>query len=52
MDGVVLLGNVLGCKLFCPNFSHVEFIKTTKQLAKDALLACKRCPFEVLLTPF
>ena len=37
---------------FCPNFSHVDFIKTTKQLAKDALLTCKRCPFEVLLTPF
>ena len=52
MDGVVLLGNVLGCNMFCPDFSHVDFIKTTKRLAKDALLACKRCPFEVLLTPF
>ena len=52
MDGVVLLGNVWGCNLFCPIFSHGDFIKTTKRLAKDALLACKRCPFEVLLTPF
>ena len=52
MDSVVLLGNVLGCKLFCPIFSYVDFIKTTKRLAKDAHLACKRCPFEVLLTPF
>ena len=52
MDGVVLLGNVLGCKLFCPIFSYVDFIKTTKRLVKDAHLACKRCPFEVLLTPF
>ena len=52
MDGVVLLGNVWGCNLFCPIFSHADFIKTTKRLAKDALLACKRCPFEVLLTPF
>ena len=52
MDGVVLLGNVRGCNLFCPYFSHADFIKTTKWLAKDALLACKRCPFEVLLTPF
>ena len=52
MDSVVLLGNVMGCNMFCPNFSHVDFIKTTKRLAKDALLACKRCPFEVLLTPF
>ena len=31
---------------------HADFIKTTKQLANNALLACKRCPFEVLLTPF
>ena len=52
MDGVVLLGNVWGYNLFCPIFSHADFIKTTKRLAKDALLACKRCPFEVLLTPF
>ena len=52
MDGVVLLSNVLGCNLLCPNFSHTDLIKTTKQLVKDALLACKRCPFEVLLTPF
>ena len=52
MDSVVLLSNVLGCNLFCPIFSHADFIKTTKWLAKDALLACKRCPFEVLLMPF
>ena len=52
MDSVVLFGNVWGCDLFCPIFSHVDFIKTTKRLAKDALLACKRCPFEVLLMPF
>ena len=52
MDGVVLLGNVWGCNLFCLIFSHTDFIKTTKRLAKDALLACKRCPFEVLLTSF
>ena len=52
MDGVVLLGNVLEYNLFCPFFSHADFIKTTKRLVKDALLACKRCPFEVLLTPF
>ncbi|MFC2437083.1 MAG: hypothetical protein ACFNS5_00835, partial [Prevotella melaninogenica] len=32
--------------------SHADFIKTTKQLANNALLACKRCPFEALLTPF
>ena len=38
MDSVVLLGNVLGCKLFCPIFSYVDFIKTTKRLAKGALL--------------
>ena len=52
MDGVVLLGNVRGCNLFCPIFSYANFKKTTKRLVKDALLACKRCPFEVLLTPF
>ncbi|MBF1615771.1 MAG: hypothetical protein HXO43_04580 [Prevotella sp.] len=38
MDGVVLLGNVWGRKLFCPIFSHADFIKTTKRLAKGALL--------------
>ena len=32
MDGVVLLGNVRGRNLFCPIFSHADFIKTTKQL--------------------
>ena len=51
-DGFFLLCNVWGYNLFCPNFSHADFIKTTKRLAKDALLACKRCPFEVLLTPY
>lgn len=25
---------------FCPNFSHFEFIKTTKRLANNALWAC------------
>ena len=37
---------------FCPNFSHFEFIKTTKQLTNNALLACKRCPLSPLVTPF
>ena len=41
-------GNFVGGE----NFSHADFIKTTKQLANNALLSCRRCPFEVLLTPF
>ena len=41
-----------GTLLAVKKISHADFIKTTKQLANNALLACKRCPFEVLLTPF
>jgi len=36
----------------CPYFSYIDFVKTTNWLAINAQLACKRCPFEVLLTPF
>ena len=36
----------------CPFFLHPDFIKTTNYLANNAQLACKRCPSEVLLTPF
>lgn len=56
MDDVVLLGNVWGCNLFCPIFSHADFVKTTKRLANNALLDCKRCPLSplsnALLNPY
>ena len=38
--------------VFCNNISHLLFLLMLNWLLKDALLACKRCPFEVLLTPF
>ena len=37
MDGVALLGNVLGCNLFCPIFSHADFIKN-HSAAKELLI--------------
>ena len=39
-------------RVFCNNISHPLFLLMLNWLLKDALLACKRCPFEVLLTPF
>jgi len=37
---------------FCPYFSYDDFVKTIKRLANNAHLACKRCPFEALLSTF
>ena len=36
----------------CPIFSQLDFQQMLFWLLKDAQLACERCPFEALLTPF
>ena len=36
----------------CKDFFFRRFLLMLNWTRKDALLACKRCPFEVILTPF
>jgi len=52
MQKVKLINFKLMKVLFCLIFSHTDFVKSTKRLANNALLTCKRRPLSPLVTPF